>query len=84
MKQMIKIRTKCILLAGLVGRAFCCYKLLLNDEAKRSINDGVKSISRAYKEVKKALDEKYGVVMEDDQELPNVAATKKEWETLGY
>ncbi len=34
--------------------------------------------------MKEAMEDRYGVVMESDDPLPNVIATKREWEALGY
>lgn len=81
---MKRIRASLILLATAVGGGCLAYQLLLTDEAKESLSKGVESIAKGYATMKEAMEDRYGVVMESDDPLPNVIATKRDWEALGY
>lgn len=81
---MKRLKGTLILLTLAVGSGCLCYRMLLTDEAKASLAKGCQSVANGYATIKEALEDRYGVVMEDDQPLPNVAETRHEWGTLGY
>lgn len=81
---MKKLSASLILVAIAAGAGYLAYQMLLTDEAKESIAQGVKGVGDAYTAVKDTLQDQYGVVMEDEQPLFNVEETKREWEALGY
>ncbi len=60
------------------------YTYGLRDDAKRKIEDLAQASRKAYSTISKLVEEHQGVVIEDTSSLPNVQATKRQWETLGY
>lgn len=81
---MKRLKATVILMLLAAGGGYLAYQTLLTDEAKESLVKGWQSVAKGYATVKDAMEERYGVVMEDDQPLPNVAETKREWEALGF
>jgi hypothetical protein len=66
----------------MIGTVYAAYQLLLTDEAKQSLKDGIASVVRGVSETMDAIEEMRGVVIEDE-ELPNVTMTNAEWDALG-
>ena len=67
----------------LAGAGYAAYQLLLTDEAKESLKNSYSSIKDAYGRVTEIMSDTHGIVMGED-ELPNQAATRLQWEALGF
>ena len=67
----------------LAGAGYACYQLLLTDEAKKSLKNSYSSIKEAYGRVTEIMGDARGIVVGED-ELPNRAATRLQWESLGF
>ena len=81
---MKRLRNALILLGILGGSGFVAYQLLLTDDARQSLSKGATTVKDGVATIKEMIDEKRGIVMEDDQPLPNVESTRQEWESIGY
>lgn len=68
----------------LVGSVYLAYQLLLTDEAKQSLKDGVTSVVRGVVLTIDAIEEQRGILVDDDQPLPNVESTNAQWEAIGF
>jgi predicted sugar kinase len=80
----VKVRT--YIIASLCGcsLAYTAYKLLLTEEAKKSLSTTLNSMKAAYISIRNNIEDHYGLVIETDTNLPNVEKTKDEWRSIGY
>ena len=67
----------------LVGAGAVAYRVLLTDEARKSLKDSYSSIKEAYGRVSELVGDVRGIEQTED-ELPNQAATRLQWEALGF
>lgn len=70
-----------ILLA--VGAGALAYRLLLTDEARKSLKNSYSSIKDAYERVTEIVSDAHGLEVGED-ELPNREATRLQWQALGF
>ncbi|MDO4848679.1 MAG: hypothetical protein Q4B45_02770 [Coriobacteriia bacterium] len=80
----MKVKTLLISSATLTVVGYLFYTYGLRDDAKRKIEELAQASKKAYSTISKLVEEHQGVVIEDTSSLPNVQATKLQWETLGY
>ena len=67
----------------LAGAGALAYRILLNDEARSSLKNSYSSIKGAYSRMTGIISDMRGIVVGED-ELPNVEATRLQWEVLGF
>ena len=79
---MKKIKTTLVLVGGVALALVAAYNVLLSNEAKESLRNGVRAVKDACDKVCDAVNESYGVVMDDN--LPNREKTEQQWSNLGY
>lgn len=80
----MKVKTLLISSAALTVVGYLFYTYGLRDDAKRKIEDLAQASKKAYSTISKLVEEHQGVVIEDTSSLPNVQATKRQWDALGY
>lgn len=75
-----------LVLAGVVGAAgYAAYRLLLDDKARQSLTEAMRTVSGAYGAIRDRVEDLRGVVVEDDdQPLANRQAAEQAWARLGY
>lgn len=78
-----KLLKPLVFVALLAGAGAAAYKLLLTDEARKSLKNSYASIKGAYERVTEIVADARGLEMGED-ELPNVEATRLQWEALGF
>ncbi len=80
------MRVKHVLIASalLTVSGYLFYTYGLRDDAKRKIEDLAQASKKAYITISSLIDDRQGVVIEDTSSLPNVQATKRQWESLGF
>ncbi len=80
------MRAKHVLIASalLTVSGYLFYTYGLRDDAKRKIEDLAQASKKAYTTISSLIDDRQGVVIEDASSLPNVQATKRQWESLGF
>lgn len=81
---MTRLKINLALLGVAVAAGVAAYQLLLTDEAKHSLRMGVDSLGHGFTIIRDLVEERRGLIMDDDQPLPNVQKTKQDWEALGY
>ncbi len=79
-----KLVTKVGSLVLVVGGGYLLYTFCLSEKAKKEVKDAAHNIKEAYEKIADAIETVQGQVMEDDQPLPNVQATKSQWASIGY
>ena len=67
----------------LVGAGAIAYRVLLTDEARKSLKNSYSSIKDAYGRISEIVSDVRGIEQTED-ELPNQAATRLQWEALGF
>lgn len=80
----MKVKTLLIGSAALTVAGYLFYTYGLRDDAKRKIENLAQASKKAYTTISELIEEHQGVVIEDTSSLPNVQATKRQWEALGY
>ena len=79
---MKRIKTTLVLVGGVALALAAAYNVLLSDQAKESLRSGARAVRDACDKVCDAVNESYGVVMDDN--LPNREKTERQWSDLGY
>ena len=80
----MKVKHVLIASALLTVSGYLFYTYGLRDDAKRKIEDLAQASKKAYTTISSLIDDRQGVVIEDTSSLPNVQATKRQWESLGF
>lgn len=80
----MKVNTALVGTAVFAAAGYVFYEYLLSDTAKKEIERLAHSVNDGYSRVSELLENIQGHVIEDTSSLPNVQATKKQWESLGY
>lgn len=80
----MKVKTALVgtILFTVAGYVF--YEHVLSDTAKAEIEKLAHSVNEGYHRVSEVLEGIQGNVIEDTSSLPNVQATQRQWEALGY
>lgn len=80
----MRVKHALIASALLTVSGYLFYTYGLRDDAKRKIEDLAQASKKAYTTISSLIDDRQGVVIEDTSSLPNVQATKRQWESLGF
>lgn len=80
----MKVKHVLITSALLTVTGYLFYHYGLREDAKRKIEELAQASKRAYTTVSSLIEDRQGFVIEDTSSLPNVQATRRQWESLGY
>ncbi|MEE8674351.1 hypothetical protein [Tractidigestivibacter scatoligenes] len=81
---MKKLLRGVVVIATAAGVGYVVYKEVLSDEAKENINKMVDTVKTSYERINEVFNSVRGDVMPDDEPLPNVQTTMRQWKDLGY
>ena len=80
----LKYKVYTVFFIIVVGLGYATYRFALTEEARQSIKEALQSVSKGYVSIKEVLESYTGILMEDDQALPNVQETEREWKAIGF
>lgn len=80
----MKVKSALIGTVVVAVAGYVFYEHFLSDTAKKEIERLAHSVNEGYARVSEVLESINGQVIEDTSSLPNVQATQKQWEALGY
>ena len=66
------------------GTGAFAYTVLLDDRAKEDLKGAVRTVRDSYLRIQGVIDDIRGLVMNDEDPLPNRQRTLEQWQALGY
>lgn len=79
-----RIRNDAIMLVVLCAAGYIAYQVLLDDEAKESVNALVHTVSDSYNQLTSLVNEHIGTIMDEDVVIQNRQDIRNAWRDLGY
>lgn len=78
------IRNQIILTAVVCAAGYVAYQVLLDDEAKEGIRSLTRTMSDSYGQLTNMVNERIGMVMDDDLVTQNRQQVREAWADLGF
>lgn len=84
MRILRRMRNDAIMLVALCAVGYVAYQILLDEEAKESVNSLVRTVSYSYGQLTSMVNEHIGTIMDEDVVIQNRQDIRNAWKDLGY
>ena len=84
MKIIKHIRNQVLFWGFVAAAGYVAYQVLLDDEAKNSLNAMGKTVSRSYQQLTGIVNDRIGMIMDEDVVEQNRQKVREDWADLGF
>ena len=84
MKIIKHIRNQVIFLGLVAAAGYVAYQVLLDDEAKESLNTMKSTVGNSYRQLTGIINDRIGMIMDDDIVEQNRQKVRDDWADLGF